>query len=108
MSVTATLATVATSGNFNLGWVPLDIHADTPNISWSINKSTGGGHIKALVQVTQDDPDVSALAISISTFSADVAETTIAAYTTPIRAIRLAVSASASSNVTFRVLQIGP
>ena len=111
MPVRHIFTTAAASTNFVSNWVPLDVHGDSPNIGWSINKSTTGGAIRALVQVTQDDvgqPGTSAAAFTISTFSADVAETTVGAYTSPVAAIRVSVSASASSNVTFRVLQVCP
>ena len=111
MPIQHIFTSVATSTNFASPWVPLDVHNDSPNVGWALNKSTTGGAIVARVQGTQDEieqPGVSAVAFTLGTFSADVAETTIASSTVPLRAIRVSVSASASSNITFRVLQVSP
>ena len=112
MPVQSIFATVATSTNFVSPWVPLDVHNEgSPNVGWSINKSTTGGAVRAVTQGTQDEieqPGVSAVAFTLGVFSADAAESTVASSTIPLRAVRVSVTASASSNVTFRVLQVSP
>ena len=110
MPVQHVFTTAAASTNWVSDWVPLNVHNESTNLSWSINKAAGG-ELQGKVQVTQDnvgEAGVSAVTFQIGSFSAQAAESTVAAYTTPMRAIRLAGSTSgASSTLTFRVLQVG-
>ena len=110
MAIEHVFATVATSTNFVSPWVPLNINADSFSYTAVIKKVGTQGQINAVVQTTLDnvlEAGVSANTVTLSTFSAQIAEGTSISSINPVRAIRVVVSASVSSGFSFRVLQTG-
>ena len=111
MVVRVEQTTVLASTNIALPWIPLDVHADVFNISWFLNRTGSGGQLAA-VQGTLDNVQQPGVSAAVAFTLADVSSNsgggaTAAAWTTPLAAIRVRVSASASSDMTFRVLQVG-
>jgi len=104
VAVSAQAATPVTS----LPWIPLDIHLSDFRVAY-VGKKSASGQINFKVQGTLDnilDPAItSAVTFDITASAA----TSVAGNTqTPMRAIRVqVVSASASSNLSFRVTQAG-
>ena len=95
-----TLASVNTAA----AWVPLDIYQKDFECAYVVNV-TGTGGARYSVQFTLDnvlEAGVSAVARDLVSAQTAAIDGTVQ---TPIAAIRVQVSASASVDVTFRVLQ---
>ena len=105
VAVSAGAATPVTT----LPWIPLNVHTDTFNLQFSVNfPNATAGQLNYRVQGTLDnvlEAGVSAFAFNVLASGGGVDN---GVYTQPITAIRLqVVSASASINGAFRVLQVG-
>lgn len=92
-------------------WIPLNLHATPFHANYVINK-TGSGQTRLRVQGTMEnvqESGVSAFAFTIHELASVQAPTAVSReVSAPWAAVRLIVaSASASSNVAFRLTQAG-
>ena len=111
MPVFIEFTTAANSSNFTSGWFPLNVHQETFNLAWHLNRS-GNGAQHSLIEGTLGDVQVAPVSAPVAFTLADVSSNSgggpsAAAYTTPVRAVRITTSGSGTSNMTFRVLQPG-
>ncbi len=106
-AVSAGAATPATA----FPWVPLDLHLTPFHVNYLVSRS-GSGQAKYRVQGTMDDvldPAVSANAYTLQEMASVQGVTAFSReVSAPWSAVRIIVaSASASSNLAFRVTQAG-
>lgn len=92
------------------GWIPLDIHQTPFNVSFFINRVTGGGDSTCKVQHTfmnvLADSSVPAVAIYTHEDASAVSVSADGNYAFPVRAIRLNITqGSGSCTYDFGVLQ---
>lgn len=111
MPVQVEFTTAANSSNFTSGWFPLNVHDDVFSLAWHLNRSGAGGQ-HSLIEGTIADIRTAPVSAAVAFTLADVSSNsgggaTAAVYNTPITAVRITTSGSGTSNMSFRVLQVG-
>jgi len=91
----------------NFAFIPLNIHQPDFKVTWAVVK-TGSGDATYAVQGTLDNIQDSSVSANVFDIVSGQTASNDGSITTPMQAVRLRITAvSASSDVSFRVLQSG-